>query len=394
MKAWQAAAFGLAAVLFAACTESSSIPTEVSTTIPRITAPADGISRSVSTGSQTPPSSVPPEYQHYTWISVSVDVGWNGTMAYGQAIVRFGANNATADIELTVRNSEGTLLGSNHGTAQVSYVFPGDHVLYASTNVTVAQSCGLIAQATAAGSAYDSFFAANQSILSWGKKSESASNGSSQPACPVPAPASPPPPTGGDGSTPPSSGGTTSPPPPTYQPAPFVPSGHWECVWYFLGTDYAREYCTWYPDYARLPKSSPAFALTPGAAASHTSTAGDQASVFVIVSDQVPADAIAVIERHKQGPYRNVLLVPSSTIRPAVLVAVLQALAEARGKHGEIPDKEYQLTLKGGILDQQIPAAARDYAASFTALIASAKRGDAGTYGLRPILEIRLGDRK
>ena len=37
---------------------------------------------------------------------------------------------------------------------------------------------------------------------------------------------------------------------------------------------------------------------------------------------------------------------------------------------------------------------ARDYAASFTTLIASAKRGDAGAYGLRPILELRLGDRK
>ena len=206
---------------------------------------------------------------------------------------------------------------------------------------------------------------------------------------PPPPPTSP---TGGDGSTPPSTGGTTEPV--TYQPAPFVPSGHWECYQTFVGTDTQTEVCTWYADYARLPKSSPAFALTAGTAAARTLTAADLPSVFVIVSDQVPADAMAVIERHKQGPFKNVLLVPSSTIRPAVLVAALQALANSRGTHGETPDKEFQLTLKGGILDQQIPASARDYATTFTALIANAKRGDAGTYGQRPILELRLGDKK
>src|SRR6185436_13198787 len=90
------------------------------------------------------------------------------------------------------------------------------------------------------------------------------------------------------------------------------------------------------------------------------------------------------------GPYKNVLLVPSSTIRPAVLVAALQALADSRGIKGETPAKDLQLTLKGGILDPQIPAVARDYASSFTAMIANAGRGDAGPYGQRPILEIRL----
>jgi hypothetical protein len=103
---------------------------------------------------------------------------------------------------------------------------------------------------------------------------------------------------------------------------------------------------------------------------------------------------MAVVERHRQGPFKNVLLVPSSTIRPAVLVAALRALSDSRGREGETPVKDLALTLKGGILDEQIPAAARDYAASFTALIANAKRGDAGAYGLRPILELRLGDRK
>jgi hypothetical protein len=161
-----------------------------------------------------------------------------------------------------------------------------------------------------------------------------------------------------------------------------------------LGTDYEKEYCTWYPDYDRMPSHSPAFALGTSDATSRALSSVDLPSVFIIVSDQVPTDAMAIIERRRQGPFKNVLLVPSSTIRPAVLVAALRALSDSRGKEGETPTKDLTLALKGGILDQQIPAAARDYAASFTALVASAKRGDAGAYGLRPILELRLGDRK
>ena len=214
----------------------------------------------------------------------------------------------------------------------------------------------------------------------------SATNGS---CAPPPVPTSPT--GGGDASTPPTTGTTESP---TYQPAPFVPSGHWECIIYYKGTDYEKEYCTWYADYDRLPGSSPSLTLSTSDAPSRALTSVDLPSVFVIASDQVPADAMAVIERHRQGPFKNVLLVPSSMIRPAVLVAALRALSDSRGKEGETPVKDRTLTLRGGILDQQIPAAARDYAASFTALIADAKRGDAGAYGLRPIVELRLGDRK
>jgi hypothetical protein len=143
-----------------------------------------------------------------------------------------------------------------------------------------------------------------------------------------------------------------------------------------------------------VPNTSPAFSLSATEATARTQSSTDLPSVFVIVSDQVPTDAMAVVERHTQGPFKNVLLVPSSTIRPAVLVAALKALADSRGTQGETPSKDLQLTLKGGILDQQIPAAARAYAASFTALIADAKRGQAGVYGVRPILELRLADRK
>jgi hypothetical protein len=410
MKRWQAAAFGLAVLFFNSACGESVVPTVPSPKeSPRVAVPGDGPSRSVSIGSQTPPSSVPAAYQHYTWIDVTVDVGWyNANTAYAQAIVNFGANNASADIDLSVRNAQGLVIGSNHGQAQASYVFPGDHAVVASTNAVVGQTCGAIAQGTASGKAWDSFFTTSQSMLTWGQKGASESKTASQPACvpttcldasasnyngPLPCTYPPPPaPSGGSGSTPPPDGGTTQPP--TYQPAPFVPSGHWECYLTNLGTDFETERCTWYADYTRLPKSSPAFTMNAAGAASRTQTSADLPSVFVIVSDQVPADAIAVIERHKQGPYRNVLLVPSSTIRPAVLVAALRALADSRSTKGETPDKDLQLTLKGSILDQQIPAAARDYAATFAALIATAKRGDAGAYGQRPILEIRLGDKK
>jgi hypothetical protein len=199
---------------------------------------------------------------------------------------------------------------------------------------------------------------------------------------------------GGDASSPTSTGGTTTEPP-SYQPGPFVPNGHWECVVYFMGTDYEKEYCTWYADNAtRLATSGPS--LTRLGAANDPSAArpaADLPSVFVIVSDQLPAGAMAVIERHREGPYRNVLLIPSGAIRPATLVAALQALADSRATQGETPVRELQLVLEGTVLDQHIPAAAREYAASFGALIARAKRADAGPYGTRQILEIRLADR-
>jgi hypothetical protein len=389
MQLWQAAVSVLAVAGGLACGELDTVSTQP-VQERQIELPADGPVRAISPSSQNPPSGVPEEYQHYTWLDVQVDVGWNDNMAYAQSIVHYGANNATADIELTVRNSQGTVIGSNHGTAQASHVFPGDHVLYASTNVYVSATCGSIAQATAKGSAFDSFFTPSQSTLTWGKKEQSASDGKPQPVCPV---VTPPPtsPTGGDGSTPPTTGTSQ---PPTYQPGPFVPSGHWECYLTYVGTDYETERCTWYADYSRVPNSSPTFSLGATEATARTQSSTDLPSVFVIVSDQVPADAMAVVERHTQGPFKNVLLVPSSTIRPAVLVAALKALADSRGAQGETPGKDLQLTLKGGILDQQIPAAARAYAASFTALIASAKRGQAGVYGVRPILELRLADRK
>jgi hypothetical protein len=116
--------------------------------------------------------------------------------------------------------------------------------------------------------------------------------------------------------------------------------------------------------------------------------------VFVIVSDQVPADAIGIIERHKTGPFKNVLLVPSSTVRPAVFVAAMQALYDSRDKDGEAPTKELSITLRGTISDQQIPSADRDYATGFTAQIASAKKGNAASYGTLPIVEFKLGPRR
>jgi len=120
----------------------------------------------------------------------------------------------------------------------------------------------------------------------------------------------------------------------------------------------------------------------------------DLPSVFVIVSDQVPADAIAIVERHKTGPFKNVLLVPSSSVRPAVFVAAMQALYDSRDKDGDAPTKELSITLRGTILDQQIPSADRDYAAGFTAQIASAKKGYAASYGILPIVEFKLGSRR
>jgi hypothetical protein len=131
----------------------------------------------------------------------------------------------------------------------------------------------------------------------------------------------------------------------------------------------------------------------PNAPASAQSSA-DIPSVFVIVSDQVPSDAIAVIERHKTGPLRNVLLVPSPTIRPAVFVAAMQALYDSRDKDGDAPARDLSITLRGSIQDQDISTAGRDYGAIFTAQIRSAKTGYATGYGNLPMVEFKLGPKK
>jgi hypothetical protein len=347
-------------------------------------------------GSQAPsPSTRPQAYIFYT-STVPYLSGSSGAIV--SSITYYG-NIATTDVTYSATSAAGVVIPQNtvhnRGLGQhascmgsawdCSWTFKLQTVV----SLNLGAACGITVAANATHRAEWTYPAVMKlPNATWGTVFAAdpkvhAFNGSCAPP--------PTPTTGGDGSTPPSTGTTQSP---TYQPAPFVPSGHWECYLTYLGTDYETERCTWYSDYSRLPNSSPAFALSAGDTPSGALTSADLPSVFVIVSDQVPVGAMAVIERHRQGPFKNILLVPSSTIRPAVLVAALRALSDSRGKQGETPAKDLTLTLEGGILDQQIPISARDYAAGFTALIANAKRGDAGAYGLRPMLELRLGDRK
>jgi len=392
MKTWKIVALGLTSLLASSCGELETVPTQAPHgPAPQIEAPSQEPDRVIREGSEGSTSDLPEEFiGHNTWLDVSSDVGWmSPTQAYAQAIVRYWASNARASVELKVTDSNGTVVGTNNATSQDWWLIPWKSTLYASTTVMVGVTCGLIAQANAKGEVWDSSMSSAQGLLSWGNKGGSDSKSAPQPVCAPP----PTPTTGGDGSTPPSTGGTTQPP--TYQPAPFVPSGHWECVIWYMGTDYEREYCTWYPDYAKIPMKPMSLArLSVSGSARYAISGADLPSVFVIVSDKVPTNAMAVVERHRQGPYRNVLLVPSSSVRPAVLVAALRALSDSRARHGETPAKDIEITLKGSILDQQVPVAARDYAANFAALLSKARKTDAGAYGIREVLEIRLGDRK
>jgi hypothetical protein len=150
--------------------------------------------------------------------------------------------------------------------------------------------------------------------------------------------------------------------------------------------------CIWVQGYgARIASSDASLTRLAASGPVYTLADADLPSVFVIVSDQLPAGAMAVVERHRQGPQKNVLLVPSSNLRPAVFVAAMRALYDSRTKDGETPAKELSVELTGTVLDQQIPAALREYAAAFTALVASAKRANAGAYGMRQIVEFRMG---
>jgi hypothetical protein len=414
MKVWQAISPTLVSLLVAGCSEIETVPTRApyDAAAPRIEAPESAPARALSMG-EVPPDDIPEEFiGHATWIDVSADVGWmSPNQAYGQAIVRYWASNATANIDLKVRNAQGVQVGENTARSQDWWLIPWRSTLYASTAVTVSGTCGHIAQATASGTVWDSAISSAQGLLSWGNQSRTVNKSAEQPACeptmclepnatnyggalPCTFASSGTASGGGDGSTPPYTGGTPTEPP-SYQPAPFVPSGHWECTVWYSGTDYEREYCTWYDHNAtRLAPSAPALSrIGSTGATSNSRSTGALPSVFVIVSDQLPAGAMGVIERHRDGPYRNVLLLPSSATRPAALVAALRALAESRDRHGETPAKRLQLTLEGTVADQQIPAAVRQHAAGITALLARATHADAGTYGTRQILEVRLADR-
>lgn len=405
MKTWQLAVPAIGLILASACGEVETVPTQAPTeAVPRALTPDDGPQRSISIGSQTPPASVPPEYQHYTWLDVVADVGFlPGNYAYGQSIVRYGGNNATAGVTLSARNTSGTQVAVNTGSAQDSHVFPYNYSLTASTNMYLPASCGLSVQATASGTAWDEFFNTGYSVAKWGQKAGSDSKTVVQAACAPPPtcqdgtatnfggplPCVYPAPTGGGGTTMPT---TTANGTPAYYPPPSYPTGHWECVTWNMGTEYETRYCTWYTGYgAKIAASDASLTRLGATGSSSTAADADLPSVFVVVSDQLPAGAMAVVERHRQGPQQNVLLVPSSNLRPAVFVAAMRALYESRAKDGETPAKELTIELKGTVLDQQVPAAMREYAAAFTALVASAKRANAGTHGTRQIVEFRLG---
>jgi hypothetical protein len=400
--------------LLSACDEQLVPTQQLQDAATQVQVPVGG-HRVITSGSQTPPSSAPAAYQHYTWITVRADVGWiDAHTAYGQSIVEYGANNATADVALTVRNASGAIIGSSSGHAAESWVFPANHILRTSTNVYVTPTCGSVAQANAGGAAFDTWLGTTQSMVKWGDKQDSDTKTAAQSSCapttnicldpyatnyqgPMPCAYPAPTPTGSGPQTPPPPSGPTYPGanyPPTYSPT--SPPGHWECVTWNTGTPYETRTCQWisgsWDRLAARPLSLTRIAA-PGAPARALSSTG-LPSVFVIVSDQVPAGAIAIVERHKTGPFKNVLLVPSSTVRPAVFIAAMQALYDSRDTDGEAPAKELSITLRGTILDQQIPSTDRDYAAGFTAQIASAKKGNAGSYGTLPIVEFKLGPRR
>src|SRR3954447_13274013 len=147
-----------------------------------------GEDRRVIVAGDDPPPSAPPEFQQYTWINVTADAGWlDAHTAYGQAINQYGANNATADVSLSVRNASGTIIGTNSNHAADSYVFPGDHTLRTSTTVYVMPTCGSVAQAAANGTAFNTWLSTGQSMVKWGEKADGDSKTAPQASCPPPA---------------------------------------------------------------------------------------------------------------------------------------------------------------------------------------------------------------
>jgi len=401
MKAWKLAVLWSPLVV-AACSDTLTIPTTSPKSGTSIASPSGPANRSLSTD---PPAGVPPEYQHYTSVSVTADAGFIGQTAYGQALVTYGGNNGSATVDLVARNAQGTVVGTNTGTTVDSHVFPSTYSITASTNILLSASCGTTINASAVGKVFDTFVSSAQSMLTWGNQSASASKGAAQAACPV----TPPPttcktttrigprfdcgPTGGDGSTPSTPPTTTTPPvyvPPYYPPKP----GQYVCIVHGGGTDWEWQECWWVENNDTRIANSDATRATFAAPTNAPAFANGKKSnsIFVIVSDQVPIGAMAVVDRHKQGPYKNVLLVPSANFRPAELVRAMRFVYASLAADGGTPPKEFTALLKGTVNDSDVSVAERDYAATFTTMLTKAKSGNVGVYGARPFLEIELGD--
>jgi hypothetical protein len=408
MKIWKLAVLWVPLV-GSACEESATVPTEVpKASVTRLILPDSLPGHSIASGAQQAPADAPPEYQQPTTISVRAVAGFNGQTAWGQAIVSYGGTNATAAIDLVSRNTLGTVVATNSGFAQDAFFLPTITTLTASTSSYVPAACGIYAQATAKGAVWMSLLNSSLSFLTWGNKSDSGADSAVQPACPPPTqPTTCPASTrlavrldctsttgGGDGST---TTGTTSEPTP--EPEPYYPPYYnpqsWTEVCYTVdkGTDYEREECYRQENNdLKLPGTNTPLAAFRGAQTGPAFAGGDNlASVFVIVSDSIPAGSMAVVHRNRDGRYKNVIMVPSARLRPAELVRAMLYLDDSRAKRGETPNKNISANLHGPIADADVSAVERDYAATFTSALGKAKRSDMGQYGTHTVMEIRLG---
>jgi hypothetical protein len=395
-------------LLVAACDEAATVPTDVpKPAVTQLLLPDSLSEHSLFSGPQLAPPDVPPEYQQPTTISVRALAGFNGQTAWGQAIVSYGGTNATASVDLVARNTLGNVVATNSGSAQDAFFLPTIATLTASTSSYVPAACGIYAQASAKGSVWMSFLNSSLSFLTWGNKSDSGADSAVQPACPPPTPPSTCPastrlaprldctsPTGGDGST---TAGTPSepaePPPPVYE-QPYQERPWTEaCFTVNAGTDYERTQCYRQENNdSKLPGAVTPLAAFHGASAGPALAGSDSpASVFVIVSDSVPAGTMAVVHRNREGRFKNVIMVPSSKLRPAELVRAMLFLFDSRAKRGETPNRNIIARLQGPIADADVSGLDRDYAITFTSALGRAKRSDMGQYGTRPALEIRMG---
>ncbi len=194
-------------------------------------------------GPQSAPAGAGPEWTDATSISVEAAVGFRndpvnpdenvpGNMrsyAWGQALVRYFANEADAKVDLTVRKS-GTLVASAQGETQDRNWLPAYRSFSAITQTAVPAACGHNAQAVAYGSAWNKALIPPVGWFEWGKKADGATAGEYQPQCASGPPGQP-------------GGGDQTPPPPTG-------SEPTNCSWvrdYVIYTDGSWEWSSpWY----------------------------------------------------------------------------------------------------------------------------------------------------
>ena len=250
-------------------------------------------------GPQSAPAGVGAEWTLATSITVEAAAGFRDegvspdegvagnarSFAWGQAIVRYFANEADARVDLTARKN-GSVVASAQAEKNDRFFFPANRSMSAITQAYVPAGCGHTAQARAFGQAWNRVIIPPLSWFEWGRKGGDNTESGYQSPC--------------ESGSPPSSGGGTVEVPatdggrcPWHRDFIVFPDGSWRwltswyrsCVEYELGVAHGR----------------PTDVTNPMASSTSGRGSGGPMQLTIIGVPSRPNGAVVTIERNGKG---------------------------------------------------------------------------------------------